>query len=229
MPMTVPDEWWREACEVVSHPMAAVQPADNTFIWVNQAFERLVGYSRAELREKTWMSITVQEDVGGDLASVNDLVGGRDQQYTMSKRYRHKFGKLIPIELTVWRFPRDTSDEMVCFIVEAMPESASTLELDELRQKLESGIENLEIRWKLLEEEKKKGVNISMTGTDNSQRADRGGRNTTNSNTVIIAVVIALCIAFTSMTALIVSGKLKITQGGGGTVDIRNEDSGSDE
>jgi len=69
MPMTVPDEWWREACEVVSHPMAAVQPADNTFIWVNQAFERLVGYSRAELREKTWMSITVQEDVGGDLAS----------------------------------------------------------------------------------------------------------------------------------------------------------------
>ena len=204
MSTEVPEGWWKTACEVVSLPMACVSE-DSKFVWVNTAFERLVGYSRSELREKSWMDITIQEDVGGDLASVNNIIDGIDAQYTISKRYKHKFGKTIPIELTVWRFPQAAHTPMLCFIVEAVPEKASQQELDEVRTDLLKVIEAFSVRVKLLEEQQKKGaVSVSY------QNADRGGRNESNSAKLMIAMAVVMALCVGGVAAMVLSGSITI-------------------
>ena len=162
----VPNDFWKEACQVVNHPMACVG-MDNKFVWVNVAFEQLVGYSKTELEQMTWMDITVQKDVGGDLASVNAVINGTASKYTMAKHYRHKHGRVIPIEeLTVWRFPRASSEVMKCFIVEAIPERASTTEISELREELYEQMKVFRERIDMLMEDRSK-TSISFTPQNN--------------------------------------------------------------
>lgn len=147
----VPDAWWRRACEVIHHPLACVSQ-NNGFVWANMAFERLVGYSLAELKELTWMDITIQEHVGGDLASVQAVVRGDSDMYCMTKTYKHKSGHDVPVEVTVWRFPPSVGD-FACFVVEAMPESATIKQLSDVHDRLRDDIRCLQGRLLILEKE----------------------------------------------------------------------------
>ena len=138
--MTVPNEWWRVACESISLPLACIG-TENKFVWVNAAFERLTGYSVSELQQKTWPEITVQEDAGGDLASLNAVIKGDISHYSLAKRYRHKLGREIPVQLAVWRFPRMHNQVVTCFIVEAAPEVVNHDEFSKAVSKLEKRIQ----------------------------------------------------------------------------------------
>lgn len=209
--MEVPAAWWKTACEVVRHPMACVSP-NSYFIWVNLAFEQLVGYSRAELAEMTWMEITEQGDVGGDLASVKAVIDGVDDKYRISKRYRHKFGKAVPIELTVWRFPREAGQLMTCFIVEAVPETASITELEQLRQELQKEMQNLRNA-------------LGSDGMQNNQNADRGGTNNTNSTTVVVMLAVVLIVGVISLAAMFLGGTFKMQSDGNGSGSVSVEGS----
>jgi len=217
--VAVPAEWWREACEVVNHPMACVAD-DNRFVWVNAAFERLCGYSSAELLKMTWMDITLQADVGGDLASIQSVINGNDTSYTLSKRYKHKLGKKVPVQLTVWRFPLNSERLLACFIVEAIPKAATTLEVRKLREEMESELRSL--RQLVLggpPDHDSKEIHVSY----NSQNADRGGSNS-NNNTTVVALIAAVMVAgMVAVGALIFGGVLKIeTHDGGGAVQVES-------
>lgn len=215
--MPVPDDWWKEACEVVHHPMACVG-MDNKFIWVNSAFENLTGYSHAELLEKTWMDITVQEDVGGDLASVAGIINGNDEKYTISKRYRHKHGKDVPVALTVWRFPREIGQAMACFIVEAYPENASVLELEKLRNEMHTEVINLRLRLERLEPDPAETLPMF------NQSADRSGRNSVNSTGVVVVLAGVVMIAVLAMAAMFLGGSMTIKKTPfGGAVEIEGD------
>lgn len=143
----VPNGFWKELCEDADHPMACVG-IDNKFIWVNYAFERLVGYSNTELYGISWVSITKQQNVGGDLASVQAVIDGKITEYSLSKDYIHKRGHLVPVELIVRKFPPSQVEPILCFMVES-PMSKPTktdlqkvednfsLVVNELREKLE--------------------------------------------------------------------------------------------
>lgn len=212
--MPVPDAWWKEACRVVNHPMACVD-VRNKFVWVNEAFEKLTGYSQPELLEMTWIQITVQEDVGGDLASVNAVIAGEDDKFTISKRYRHKHGREVPVALTVWRFPRAVDETLTCFIVEALPDKASVSELHEVQQALMREIETLR---SMIKHHEPSEVNVSY----NSQNADRGGSNSSNNTTVLIAIAGVVVVGFIAIAALFLGGTLSInaTPDGGGAVQV---------
>jgi PAS domain S-box-containing protein len=144
---------------------------DGKFIWVNQAFELLVGYSLAELIHKKWQDITVQEDVGGDLASARAILDGETDSYTISKRYRHKRGHEVAVQLTVWRFPPSAAKAMVCFTVEAVPEKASKQELQTIKKQLGEEIDLLKRRFQLMDSKDDKFIEVNY----NSQNADGGG------------------------------------------------------
>ena len=196
----VPGGWWQEACERVRHPLACVG-TDHTFVWVNTAFERLVGYSVAELADMTWMDITDQADVGGDLASVKSVIDGRIPQYTITKRYRHKHGRLIPIELSVWRFPSNTVENLVCFIVEAAPETASTQQLVDLRRELTETINSLRAQI----EGDRPTVTVSNNVGDNVG-GDKTGRDKitrTESGTFILAGVLLAIVSLLGYMAYV--------------------------
>jgi PAS domain S-box-containing protein len=147
----VPSSWWQATCESIRHPIACVNRMHH-FIWVNGAFERLVGYSQAELREKTWMDITATEDLGADLKNVDAVISGENYQYSMLKHYVHKSGHKVRITLTVWRHPADYRD-FVCFIVEAMPDQASITDVRVIEQSLRATLKAVEQRVSHLERE----------------------------------------------------------------------------
>lgn len=142
MPHNIPWEFFREAWEDADHPMACVD-RDNRFVLVNGAFERLLGYSSAELSGKTWMEITVQRDVGGDLASEEAVIDGRTDTYTLEKDYLHKRGRAVPVILTVRRYPRASHIPLVYFSIEAPVSTITRPEVISLERELRAEIGRL--------------------------------------------------------------------------------------
>jgi len=67
----------------------------------NPAVERMLGYSRDELRGMVFTAVTHPDDVSADWALFAELVAGRRDAYQMEKRYRHKEGHIVWGNLTV--------------------------------------------------------------------------------------------------------------------------------
>lgn len=109
----VPADWWELACQKIPHPLACVS-VDGDFIWVNDAFCRLVGYSSFELTEKKWQDITKVSDIGSDELSVNKVVVGERDEYYLEKQYVRKNGDFINVGVFVHRFPN--AGDLLCFI-----------------------------------------------------------------------------------------------------------------
>lgn len=200
----IPDEYWKATCDEIDYPLACIS-TNNKFIWVNTAFEKLVGYSIAQLIDREWMEITKQSDVGGDLASVNAVMKGKITHYTMSKSYIHKRGHLIPVELTVRRFPRSLTENIICFIVEASPAKATRPELEEMQNKLEGMISELRKRI----EDDEKGIEVNVGNIENRRAGgDIVGRDKNSDNAIkfmasalaVMCIVVAWLIYYVATT-----------------------------
>lgn len=73
---------------------------DGRFLRVNQKFCNMVGYSREELSGKTFHEITWPEDLEADLQRVDRLIKGEIESVTIEKRYIHKDGRIVWVNLT---------------------------------------------------------------------------------------------------------------------------------
>jgi len=67
----------------------------------NPAIGRMLGYTRAELREMIFTAVTHPDDVSADWELFAALVAGRRDAYQMEKRYLHKDGHVVWGNLTV--------------------------------------------------------------------------------------------------------------------------------
>ncbi len=74
---------------------------DGRWIEVNKRMCRIVGYSRDELLTRSFQDITYPDDLDRDLDLKKKLVAGESANYTLEKRYIHKDGHLVWINLTV--------------------------------------------------------------------------------------------------------------------------------
>lgn len=138
----IPVDIWKAACENIKEPLALISP-DNKFVWVNRSFEQFTGYPLAELLSMTWIDITVTDDVGGDLASVKNIINGQSNSYIMDKRYMHRRGHEIDVTIIVRRWP-DEPEAIAMFYVESIPPTISKCELDSTIQELRSRILKIE-------------------------------------------------------------------------------------
>lgn len=158
-----PASWFRRACERITHPLACVG-CDHKFVWVNGAFERLVGYTNYELHALTWMDITAATDIGHDLACVREVIAGQRSEYVIEKSYQHKTGIEVPIELCVWRFP--DGGDLLCFIVQARPIEGDPAMIEQLRREIRS--DYLELKDRI---EKQQIAQDDMIRRDASSKA----------------------------------------------------------
>ena len=71
------------------------------FLRVNQRFCDIVGYRREEMLRLTFQKITYPDDLPKDFEAVQQFMDGSIQAYSMEKRYIHKNGDLVWINLTV--------------------------------------------------------------------------------------------------------------------------------
>lgn len=87
--------------------------------WVraNRALCEMVGYSEQELLTKTFQEITHPDDLQADLEFVRQMTTGEIATYHMEKRYFHKSGNVVWVELSV-SMMRDTRGAPRYFIAQ---------------------------------------------------------------------------------------------------------------
>jgi PAS domain S-box-containing protein len=78
---------------------------------VNQKLCDIVGYSEAELTGRTFQDITHPDDLEADLAHMRQLLAAEIQTYAIEKRYFHKSGEAVWIELTVSLVREEPEDQ----------------------------------------------------------------------------------------------------------------------
>jgi PAS domain S-box-containing protein len=92
---------FRSVFEQAAIGMARVRFTDARWIDVNDAFCRMLGYSREKLLATAWPSLTHPEDVDLDLVPFRRMASGELDDYTVEKRYLHAEGHHVWARLTL--------------------------------------------------------------------------------------------------------------------------------
>ncbi|OGT59132.1 MAG: hypothetical protein A3E01_20055 [Gammaproteobacteria bacterium RIFCSPHIGHO2_12_FULL_63_22] len=93
-------EQFKSAFEHSAIGMALVG-RDGRFLRVNSSLCRIVGYSEDQLLRRTFQDITHPDDLQADLAQLHQLLAGEIPSYSMEKRYFHRDGSVVLINLSV--------------------------------------------------------------------------------------------------------------------------------
>lgn len=143
--------FFRSSFELAAVGIAHVA-LDGTWVRVNNAVCRIVGYSHDELMKLTFQDITHPDDLGPDLANVERLLAGVVANYSMEKRYFHKSGDIVWIRLTVslCRKPDGLPDFFIAVIENISQLKLVEAEVKRLNQKNESLIEQQVIAQTML-------------------------------------------------------------------------------
>jgi PAS domain S-box-containing protein len=104
------DEQFRATFEQAAVGIAHVA-TDGRWLRVNQKLCDIVGYSHQELLAQKFQDITHPDDLEQDLNCINQLLAGEIEQYSLEKRYIHKDGSIVWIDLTVSLVKEEKGDK----------------------------------------------------------------------------------------------------------------------
>jgi diguanylate cyclase (GGDEF)-like protein/PAS domain S-box-containing protein len=108
------EERFRSAFDHAAIGMAIVG-LDGRWLQVNRSLCQIVGYTEHELLVRDFQSITHRDDLDADLAQVRKLIAGEVKNYNMVKRYFHRQGHLVWVQLSV-SLVRDIDGRPIHFI-----------------------------------------------------------------------------------------------------------------
>jgi diguanylate cyclase (GGDEF)-like protein/PAS domain S-box-containing protein len=126
------EERFRNAFDTAAIGMAIVG-LDGSWLEVNGALCRMLGYTEEELLDKTFVDVTHPDDLDLDLDYVRKLLNGDLEHYQMEKRYFHKTGDVIFVLLSV-SLVRNERGEVIHFISQIEDVTARKSESDRIRQ-----------------------------------------------------------------------------------------------
>jgi PAS domain S-box-containing protein len=93
---SLPSVHWGKAIFENAPVGIAVAALDGRFLTANTAFQRMVGYTEAELHEFTPLDLTEEADRAAASERLNQLRTGVARDYQVEKRYRCKEASLRP-------------------------------------------------------------------------------------------------------------------------------------
>ena len=117
----------------------ALVALDGRWLEVNQRLCEIVGYTRDELRACTFQDITHPDDLAADLALVARLRAGEIRTYTLEKRYLHRQGQVVWINLTVALVRR--ADGAPDYFVSVVEDISARHRAEEALRKLSRAVE----------------------------------------------------------------------------------------
>ena len=92
---------FRMIFENASVGVAQINTQTGQFVNLNQKYCDLIGYERSEMTETTFMEITHPDDLEVHLINMEKLKAGEIREFSMEKRYFHKNGEIVWVNLTV--------------------------------------------------------------------------------------------------------------------------------
>jgi two-component system sensor histidine kinase EvgS len=92
---------FRSIFELAAVGVALVDPSIGKFVKINSKFCDIVGYSVEEMLGKTFQEITHPNDLPADLDNTARLLAGELKSFSREKRYIHRNGSLVWVNLTV--------------------------------------------------------------------------------------------------------------------------------
>ncbi len=81
--------------------VAEVESVTGQFLRVNQRYCDITGYTREEMLQLDFQTLTHPDDLAADLAQMGQLLAGTIDEFSMEKRYYRKDGSLVWVMLTV--------------------------------------------------------------------------------------------------------------------------------
>ncbi|MCQ8105105.1 PAS domain S-box protein [Methylomonas sp. SURF-2] len=112
--------------------IAQVSP-EGRWMRVNQKLCDIVGYSHEELATKTFQDITHPDDLHTDLGYMQQMLSGEIDTYSLEKRYLHKDGSVVWINLTVALVRGDTGQPR--YFISVVEDISGRKQLEIERQK----------------------------------------------------------------------------------------------
>ncbi len=100
--------------------IAMINSRTGEFVLVNRKYGDIVGYSVEEMTKINFQSITHPDDITADLNNMKRLISGEIRDFTMEKRYYHKDGSIVWVDLTVspiWQ-PGDEPDYHIAIVID---------------------------------------------------------------------------------------------------------------
>ncbi|MFZ0478089.1 MAG: PAS domain S-box protein [Terriglobales bacterium] len=88
------EERWRSVFENSAIGVALTDP-NGRFLATNPVYQKMLGYTEAELRKLTFLDITHEEDFEPNRTLIAELLAGKRQQFQIEKQYRRKDGSLV--------------------------------------------------------------------------------------------------------------------------------------
>lgn len=79
----------------------AIGSLEGNFIEINPAWCQITGYSAHELKQMNFQQITHPDDLEKESAFLQELIDNRRSSYRLKKRYIHKEGSIVWIDLHV--------------------------------------------------------------------------------------------------------------------------------
>jgi PAS domain S-box-containing protein len=112
---------------------------DGRWLRVNQKLCDITGYSREELLQTDFQTITHPDDLESDLSQARRLLAGEINQYAMEKRYIRRDGAIVWVDLSVslMRRPDGTPDHFISIIADISQRKLVEAELQDRREELE--------------------------------------------------------------------------------------------
>ncbi len=139
---------FRSSMEYAAIGMALVAP-DGRWLRVNRALCKIVGYGEAELLATNSQSITHPDDLEEDLNNVRRMLASEINTYQMEKRYIHKDGHPVWIQLNV-SLVRDAENHPIHFISQIQDITERKRQASELAAARDGALESARLKAEFL-------------------------------------------------------------------------------
>ncbi len=152
-----------------------VSAQSGRYIFLNQRFCDIVGYTMEEMMEMSYETITHKDDLPKQQALIEKLLGGMIREHSIEKRYIRKDGQMVWVEMTIsplWSEGEEPTTQIVVIqditarkkaeaeikkLNDELEDKVAerTVELEQANCELESAIEDLrEAQHQLVNQEK---------------------------------------------------------------------------
>ena len=145
------EERWRRLFEASAAGIALAN-MDGRYIAANAAFLRMLGYTEAELKQRTALDITHVDERAITERVIADFAGGARQEYHVEKRYLKKDGTPVWVDVTTAYVPASGSIPPLM--------QAVVIDIDD-RKRAEAALRASEERWRTVFETTSVGIATS--------------------------------------------------------------------